>query len=378
MRFPDESAAKDLIAWRPALGVISVYLELHPEDRGEPWRIELEHGLTAAVKRATDGRHKEALEQTARRISTRFPAEPAEREGRTQVGFVEVARKPAREEWFSLQLPLDASAVVLNSRPLVLPLLTLMDDGAPRGVVVTSSERVRLFEWAYGQLEEIADWELEITSLDWRERKAQRSGDPARVQGAKASGRDQYGQRLEHNRERFLREAGRLAAARVGERELDELLAFGDAAQVRELAEGVGTHATVAAAGEQNLIAAPSADIEAAATAAVTQRNRERELALVSRVFDEARGGTRGALGPMETSQALAEGRVEHLLLDPERDYSGVPIVSLESVDDATELPVPDRLVAAALATSARVTPVEGEAAERLAPSEGVAALLRY
>jgi hypothetical protein len=377
MRFPDESAAKDLLAWRPALGVISVYLELHPEDRGEPWRIELEHGLSAAVKEARDGRHKEALELTARRISTRFPAEPAEREGRTQVGFVEVARKPAREEWFSLQLPLDTSAVVLNRRPLVLPLLTLIDDGAARGVAVISSERVRLFEWAYGHLEEIADSELEITSLDWRERKAQRSGDPARVQGTQSSGHDQYGQRLEANRERFLREAGKLAAAQLGERELDELLAFGDPGQIRELAEGVGTRASVHAAGEQNLIAAPSADIEAHATAAVGQRNRERELTLVSRVFDEARGGTRGALGPQETSQALAEGRVEHLLLDPERDYSDVPIVSLDSVDD-DDLPVPDRLVAAALATSARVTPVEGEAAERLAPSDGVAALLRY
>ncbi|HEX2467507.1 MAG TPA: VLRF1 family aeRF1-type release factor [Solirubrobacterales bacterium] len=377
MRFPSESAAKDLLAWRPPLGVISVYLDLRPEDRGDPWRIELEHGLMAAVKRAEGGRQKSALEQTARRISARFPAEPAEQEGRTQVGFVEVARKPAREEWFELQMPLDASAVCLNNRPVVLPLVTLIDDGTPRGAATVSSERVRLFEWAFGQLEEIDDWELEYFGLDWRERKAQRPGDPARVQGAKAAGRDQYGQRLEANREHFLRDTGRLAAAEIRERGIDELLAFGDPRAVRELSEGTGAGISVRAAGEQNLIGARVGEIQSQVTSSIDELNRERELALVTRVFDEARGGTRGALGPQETSQALAEGRVEHLLIDPERDYSGDAIASLNS-DDDEDLPVPDRLVAAALATSARVTPVEGEAAERMAQSDGVGALLRY
>ena len=164
----------------------------------------------------------------------------------------------------------------------------------------------------------------------------------------------------------------------MSERDLGELLAFGDSAHVRDLEEGVGARASVHAAGEQNLIAAPHGEIEAHVTAMVEELNRERELALVSRVFDEARGGTRGALGAQETSQALAEGRVEHLLLDPERDYSDVPIVFLNSDDDDDELPVPDRLIGAALGTSARVTPVEGEAAERLAPSDGIGALLRY
>ncbi len=378
MRFPDESAVKELLVWRPPLAVISVYLDLKPEDRGEAWRIELEHGLAAAVKNgvARHRKHKDPLEQTAKRIHARFPTQPAGREGRTHVGFVEVASKPGREEWFELQLPLDAPAVFINNRPVVMPLLTLIDDGAARAVAVVSSERVRLFVWAFGHLEEVADTELEITSLDWRERKAQRPGDPARVQGAKAAGRDQYGQRLEANRERFLREVGELALGELREREIDELLVFGDPAHARELSDAVGSRAKVRAVGEQNLIAAGRGEIEAHATAAVESLNRERELELVSRVFDEAKGGTRGALGAQETSQALAEGRVEHLLFDPERDYDDAPIVALDGDDE--DVPVPDRLVAAALATSARVTPVEGEAAERLSSTEGLAALLRY
>jgi hypothetical protein len=241
---------------------------------------------------------------------------------------------------------------------------------------VVSSERVRLFVWAYGRLEEVADTELEITSLDWRERKAQRPGDPARVQGAKAAGRDQYGQRLEANRERFLREVGDLVVSELSDREVGELIAFGDPAHVRELRDGVGTRAAVRTAGDQNLITTPHGEIETHATAAIERLNRERELELVSRAIDEAKGGTRGALGAQETSQALAEGRVEHLLLDPECDYGDAAIVALDRDDE--DIPVPDRLVAAALATSARVTPVEGEAAERLSSTEGLAALLRY
>ena len=378
MRFPDERAVKDLLAWRPPLGVISVYLDLRPEDRGEAWRIELEHGLAAAVKRGAGERrtHKDPLEQTAKRIQARFPIQPSEHEGRTHVGFVEVASKAGREEWFDLQLPLGTSTVLINNRPVLLPLMTLIDDGAPQGVAVVSSERVRLFVWAFGHLEEIADTELEITSLDWRERKARRSSDPARVQGAKAAGRDQYGQRLDANRERFLREMGELAVRELREREIDELLVFGDAAHVRELADGVGSRATVHVAGEQNLIASPSGEIVTHATTAIEELNRRREAELVLRVFDEAQGGTRGALGPQETSQALAEGRVEHLLVDPERNYDDAPIVALDGDDE--DVPVLDRLVGAALRTSAHVTPVEGEAADRLASSDGLAALLRY
>jgi hypothetical protein len=72
------------------------------------------------------------------------------------------------------------------------------------------------------------------------------------------------------------------------------------------------------------------------------------------------RGGDRGAAGKAETAEALAQGRVEHLLIHP-------------ALADA------EGMIEMALETSARVTQVDGDgAADALAQSDGVAALLRY
>ena len=84
------------------------------------------------------------------------------------------------------------------------PLLDLCGRNGARGVALLSSERVRLLRCAEGALEELEDWELSITSLDWRERKSQSTNNPARAQGVSSSGHDQFGERLDHNRQRFL------------------------------------------------------------------------------------------------------------------------------------------------------------------------------
>ena len=88
--------------------------------------------------------------------------------------------------------------------------------GAPVGVVAVSAERIHLYEWKLGSLELVHDWEAEMYSLDWRERKAGKPSDVARTQGATSSGRDQHDQRLERNRARFLEETGGLTAGERG------------------------------------------------------------------------------------------------------------------------------------------------------------------
>jgi stalled ribosome rescue protein Dom34 len=264
--------------------------------------------------------------------------------------------------------------VVHDVRPVVRPLVTMLDDGAPRGVAAVSGERVRLLRWALGKLEELEDWGLEIFSLDWRERKAQRTGDPARVQGAKASGRDQFDQRLEANREHFLRQAGRLATQRVRALDCDELLVLGDADHVREFADGAGDGVEVRQIDGHNVISAHPHVIAERLEDLLEELNRSRELDLVQRIKDEAHGGTRGAAGLQETLEALEQGRVAHVVFDAslEDEESG------DAIADDRELRLGERLIELALATGARVTPVEGEAADALAEADGVAGLLRY
>jgi peptide subunit release factor 1 (eRF1) len=93
---------------------------------------------------------------------------------------------------------------------------------------------------------------------------------------------------------------------------------------------------------------------------AAERLDAERDAALVEKVLEATRGGIRGSVGAQETEAALAEARVETLVLD-----CGVS-ASRET------------MVRSALQSGAQVAAVSGEAAEKLASGDGVAALLRY
>jgi Bacterial archaeo-eukaryotic release factor family 10 len=382
MRVPTESDLRRLLAWRADAGVISVYVDLRPEDRGEAWRIELRNALGELAEAAGGDRNPVAA--TAERIRARVEAEARDPSGRTMIAFVEVAPKRGREEWFALQAPRERTEASLDRRPRLRPLVALLDGGGPWGVAAVSAERVRLLLWTLGTTDEIGDWGLEIFSLDWRERKAKRSADPARVQGAKASGRDQFDQRLEHNRERFLSEAGRLVATQLAERGCRELIVFGDREHAVAFADAAGQDVAVNAVESQNVIREPTGAIAARAAKLIADLRRRRALELVERAKQEGQGGTRGALGVEETLQALAEARVAHLLvdarggLDVDRAEVEAALAAVGGDDGAADGELAERMVELALDTSARVTPVEGEAAESLAEVGGAAALLRY
>lgn len=380
MRLPDRDAVGELLDWSPEHGIVSVYLRFEPEDRGEGWRIELRNGLSEVIDRIRSAGPREtrlALEATAKRILDRLPAEQPHPDGRAQIGFVEVrSDSGAPERWFAAQVPPARTEVLHNHRPYLLPLVALLDDGAARGVLLVSSERARVLEWNLGVIEELESPELEIFSLDWRERKAQRSADPGAGQGASASGHDQHDQRLDANRERFLHELGRLAQARARDRGWREVLAFGRPEQVREVIAGADRGLPIRAADEHDLISASTGELAERLGDVLERLNREREAELVERVRDQALGGTHGSLGLPETIQALTEGRVEHLLFDSERDYSDAGVELPDP--DGHEAPIAERMIEMAFATSAEVTPLEGEVAQSLADAGGVAALLRY
>jgi hypothetical protein len=364
---PNERTIERLLDWRPELGVISVYLGIDPADRRESWRVALRDRLDQIVEAEPDkhGR-RPALGATAARITSHFPDElpPS---GRCQIGFCEVAPKDGRDVWMAVQMPWEETVVVDRDRPYLTPLLELLDDGAPVGVIAVSAERVRLHEWALGNLTDVEDWEAVLFMPDWRERKAQSTPDPARVHGTSASGHDQFDQRLDANRVRFLQQVGGLVAEQAERRDWRRVLAFGEPHQVAQLKEGTRKRVEVEIADEVNLISeSDRRRLLERVEAAVERANRRREMGLVRNALDAAlTPAGRGALGLSDTERSLTEGRVRHLLMDadpPQRDLAEME----------------DQLVEAALRTSAQVTPVEGEAAEVLREHGGIAALLRY
>jgi hypothetical protein len=363
MSLPTLDDARRLVEWRPPLGVVSVYLRVDPDDRGGAWRTELGNGLSALEQRSHELDHEAAatLRATCRRISERL-ANHERSLPRAEVGFVEVAAKAGEERWWSSHVvPVAPTTAELDERPVVAPLVSMLGRGAPRGVALLSAERVRLLEWEPGRLEELASWELSIFSDDWRERKAQRVPNPARAQAVSASGRDQFDERLEENRRRFLGECGRLAAQRARERRWPELFAFGAGESFREFQQGAAPRGVrLLHAGEGDLISEPVGRLEAAVAGAGASLDGSGDREIAERAVEAARGGIRGSLGRQETEAALAEGRVETLVLD------GARAADCEA------------MVRAALQAGGDVRAVSGDGAALLDGFDGVAALLRY
>ena len=350
---PDELLS-ELAGWAPEGGVVSAYVGIDPGDRGEGWRIELRHALEGLGP------------DPAGRVLKRFPDDAALPHGRTHVGFLELdgAR---REIWHSFQLDDISTEVVVAERPFLAPLVKLLDDGWPLGVVLVALERIRVLEWALGELDELAGWELEITSLDWRERKAQSRDPGAAGTASSASGRDQYRQRLDHNRERFLKQAGELIAARYSGRGWRQLVVIGEADRPGLLAKGLGALTERMHTVEQDLISAPAGRIGDRLTEEVEHLNRAREEALMAHLREAIGSDAGAALGPEEVLGALAEGRARRVLYDADREWERRDGIALSEL-----------FIEGALGTSAEVIPVEGLAAAALAEHDGAAAILRY
>jgi hypothetical protein len=361
---PTLEDARELSEWRPPLGVLSVYLGFDPADRGGAWRTELRNGLDAILEAQKEAEHDRriALRETAKRLTERFEDGDLRPPPRGEAGFVEVAEKEGTEHWFgTAAVPAAGTCVEFGSEPVVAPLLGLCGHGSARGVALLSSERVRLLRCAEGTLEELEDWELSITSLDWRERKAQSASNPARGQGVSSSGHDQFDERLDHNRQRFLTECGGLAARALQENGLGEAIVFGPAKDVESFNSGFDSSPLkLSLGGDLDLISVPTGKLTDVVSEAADRLDEERDRAVIERALGETRGGNRGAVGLQETKGALAEGRVDHLVFDA-------------AIGEEAE-----SLIRGALASSSQVTVVREKAAEPLAEAEGVAAILRY
>jgi hypothetical protein len=364
MTQPTLEAARELSEWRPPLGVLSVYLGFDPADRGGAWRTELRNDLDSILEAQREAEHdrRVALRATAKRLTERFEDGELRPPPRGEVGFVEVSEKEGTEHWFGTAVaPVAYACVEFGVDPVVAPLLDVCGRGGARGVALLSSERVRLLGCAEGSLEELEDWELSVTMLDWRERKSQSTNNPARAQGVSSSGHDQFDERLDHNRQRFLGECGGLAARRLGDDGIEELIVFGASKDLERFKSGFGSSgAKLTPGGDQDLISVPTGKLNEVVSEVASRLDEERDRAVVERALGGAKGGSRGAAGAQKVREALAEGRVDHLVFDGAIGEEG------------------ESLIRAAMSSGARITVVRDELAAPLNEAEGVAATLRY
>ncbi|HEX2096301.1 MAG TPA: VLRF1 family aeRF1-type release factor [Solirubrobacterales bacterium] len=384
MAHPTYEDARRLVEWRPPHGVVSVYLGFDPADRGGAWRTELRNSLSKLLEATTGADHERraALKATVERVGERFGNHDRSLP-RGEVGFIEVSADGGAEHWWTPHMAPEADVCAcIAERPVVSPLLYLAEHGCPRGVVLLSAERVRVFEWAPGRLEEIEGLELSVYSRDWRERKGQRMADPARGQAVSSSGRDRFDERLADSRERFLVECGRLAVRRGEDRHWQQIDVYGATDLVRSFRQGASSVARlpVEVGGEVDLISLEDdGQLEERIEEGARRLALERDRALIEHALNEARGGTRGTAGLQETLAALEEGRVGHLIVDAAHTAAAcsAPVIAADRAPSNGVVQL-EPLAGRALTSSAKISTVVDGAADLLGDVDGVAALLRY
>ncbi len=263
----------------------------------------------------------------------------------------------------------------------VLPLLSVLGEGEPTGLLAASRDVVAVSESELGVVREVERIELEPWVGDWwPEMKGPARANPLRGQQT-VSQRDRYERRVAEAYRHTLHEAAATVTSLAKRRGWTRAVLAGDprtAGPLDEALAGIGVATTVLGV---NLEGLREEEASARLEQARAELVAEQALELAGRVEAEAAAGQTGALGLDPVLAALNESRVETLVIVPQAVFPGrVGPGELFEAADGTDgaVDVSDAIVAKALATGASVTPVAGEAAAALERGGGIGALLRW
>jgi len=374
-------AARRLVEQRPGAPIISLYLDLDPERFATaPARATQIRSLLDDARREIDGDEKLSHEE---RVALRSDVERLDSYLRSREPPFQGARALAifcsgAEELFEVvQLQHPAEGQVLIERtPFVEPMLRGARDR--RWCVALVNRRdARVFRGAGGRLVEVADIEDDTHGQH--------------DQGGWSQAR--YERSVEKDVDDHLREvAHRLD--RMSRREQFEALALGGPAEVASRLESLlhdelRVRLVPERVSDVDVASATLDDVQAAVARLLEEDDRRREREALDRLAAGVGAGGRGVGGPVDVLGALAERRVEILLLEEGFDRSGgrCPTCGLLTLEregscpaDGTALEEVEHLreatVEAALAQDAEVLVVRRY--PDLGPFQGIGAVLRF
>lgn len=379
---------RDVLQWfataEPNRPTISVYARTDPRDPANTsstpaWQVALRNGLGAISERLEAGDDRDdrlAFRALRERIEAELVAlDPAER-ARSVAWFLDVDGKDSKR--FSLQLPVRDDVVVWDAKPFVSPLVDIADRGAPTGVILVSGEVVRLLQIEQAEATEPENSTFELELGDWRPFGGSAAGSPGR--GVQlTSHQERYEARVDAQRDHLFDAAAAETGKRLEQLGWERVVIVSEtqiAARFRAALPPLLSERVVAES-DLNLTGEEPTAVAEALEPLIADAWLQRATALVELARGRAQAGGAAALGAQETLGSLAEGRVEHLILDPDRDFSAAVGMVPESIGGPPEL-LGERAVEAAIATGAQVTALAGDASSTLQDAGGIAALLRY
>jgi hypothetical protein len=364
--------------------IVSVYARTDPRDPSNTsstpgWHVALRNGLAAVGERLEAGDDREgrlAFRHLRERIEFELIGLEASERGRSVAWFVDVDGDSS--ERFVLQLPLREDVVVWDAKPFVSPLVDIADRGARTGIVLVSGDAVRLLQIEQAEPSEPENSTFELELGDWRPFGGTAGGSPGRgVQST--SHQESYEARVDAQRDQLFATAATETAKRLEQLGWERIVLV-SATQVAARFHAALPHVLserVIAESDLNLIGEEPSAIAEALEPLIDDAWLTRARALADLARERTQAGGAGAVGEPETLTSLAEGRVEHLIVDPSADFSAAADMVPEAIGGPAEL-LGERAVEAAIATGAQVTALPTSESAALTEAGGIAALLRY
>lgn len=378
-----QQVLRELATAEPRRLLISVHARTDPRDPANTgstpaWLIELRNGLRVISERLESGDDREsrlAFRDLRQRIEHGLlELTPAERA--RSVAWVLDA--DGYSERFSLQLPLRRDRIVADTKPFVSPLVDIADRGAPTGVILVGGDLVRVVQIEQAEATEPENSSFELTLGDWRPFGGSAGGSAERGLLV-TSHEERYRARVEAQRDRLFATAAMETAMRLEALGWERIVLVAEgqvASRFRDVLP-LNMRERMIAEADVNLVGEEPAVIADAIEPLIENAWLRRSQGLAELAEERARSGGAATLGAQETLGALAEGRVDHLLIDPDHDFSSAAGMIPPSIGGPTDM-LGERAVEAAIGTAAQVTALATDASQTLRDAGGMAALLRY
>jgi hypothetical protein len=339
------------------IGVLSIYVDADPAlAAGTPpaWQTPVRAELRDLAGEARRDWPRDRRMAFEARLEELEPEVSAVLEGRDlsrgRALFAAIERGEVRRLDVHAVLP---SLAVVGPRALALPLLVARHAGRPAGVAELSWDRVVLSEWEFGILRELETIEL---GVDLGGEPGRPTTNPSVPQSFPERDRFQTGVGVRVLTR--IREVGADVAREAEARGWDVVVVDGVPPFLEALEGGIGPHGVGLLPSPEPLADVSRLEAANRVAAVLRDRRKEEQERLVARL-DASAASTRDAT---VVERALAEGRVEQLLL--------------EAPHDPHVLAAGEAALREALRTGAGVTVVE--ASSGVAGPDGMAALLRW
>lgn len=393
----NDAVLRSIVGLEDPLGVLSIYVSVLPEGEtgSRPvWQLELRHELEQACARlggAAGPAYAVALDRRLGELADELELLVSPREsGRGRALFAGLTGGAASR--VGLRQPL-LTRVEVGACALARPLASAFEAGRPAGIAFLSRDELRLFEWRLGEtdlLESVPVPEFEgrhrpVGSSAARPRSAPQAGSGFHV----GQQRDLHERRVEEARRQFVAHALRLGEL-ADRRGWEDIVLAGERSLAESLLDQVRERSVAEILVEPRPLGwLTGPELAGVVEPALDRARSQRQLARLDRARGEALAGGIGAIGLADTLAALAEGRVDRLLVPTDRELRGSrapdgtlfpPGIEPPGVCMADLHPeelLAERMIQRALATDADVTLLRGETEAALGDDEA-AALLRW